>query len=160
MVGTPPFRPTRWFFCEPTIEKVPLGWDVVDGNKAYLPELEDRSGPVQVLAPGAPPRGFRPSDIPAAQHRSGAYEVAYGSALGPAVGGAVADQVGREKAWDWGKLGLAILTGVAVSVATQLTLDWVRGDGTWKGTGSLRRRVGKSQRDINKSNLAFVWGGR
>lgn len=39
MVGYPPFNPTKWFFCEPTLRKVPLGWDVVKAGGKVLPEL-------------------------------------------------------------------------------------------------------------------------
>jgi len=39
MVGNNPFNPTTWYFCEPTIRNVPLGWDVVAANDDTLPEL-------------------------------------------------------------------------------------------------------------------------
>lgn len=39
MVGTPPFKPTRWYFCEPTLQSAPLGWDVIDGDHSMLPEM-------------------------------------------------------------------------------------------------------------------------
>jgi len=39
MVGTPPFNPTEWYFCEPTVQNVPLGWDVIDGDHSLLPEM-------------------------------------------------------------------------------------------------------------------------
>lgn len=39
MVGTPPFQPTVWYFCEPTVQNVPLGWDVIDGDHSLLPEM-------------------------------------------------------------------------------------------------------------------------
>lgn len=43
MVGDKPFTPSKWTYCEPTLE-VPLGWDIVatqdDPNaRKYLPEL-------------------------------------------------------------------------------------------------------------------------
>ncbi len=38
-VGTPPFNPTEWYFCEPTVQNVPLGWDVIDGDHSLLPEM-------------------------------------------------------------------------------------------------------------------------
>lgn len=48
MVGNNPYKPTRWYFCEPTM-KVPFGWDVVDrknikaqsSSNKMLPELSD-----------------------------------------------------------------------------------------------------------------------
>ena len=39
MVGNQPFNPTIWFYAEPTIRGVPLGWDVVSSNSNALPEL-------------------------------------------------------------------------------------------------------------------------
>ena len=39
MVGDNPFRPKQWYYCEPTIRGVPLGWDVVSANDDSLPEL-------------------------------------------------------------------------------------------------------------------------
>lgn len=44
MVSANPFQDSQWFYCEPTIKNVPLGWDVVSANSADLPEL---------LAPGS-----------------------------------------------------------------------------------------------------------
>lgn len=32
MVGTPPFRPVRWHFVEPSVRGAPLGWDTVMGS--------------------------------------------------------------------------------------------------------------------------------
>ena len=39
MVCTNPFQDADWYYCEPTIKNVPLGWDVVQANGADLPEL-------------------------------------------------------------------------------------------------------------------------
>ena len=39
MVGNQPFNPTQWLYAEPTIQNVPLGWDVVSANSNALPEL-------------------------------------------------------------------------------------------------------------------------
>jgi hypothetical protein len=39
MVGNQPFHPNQWYFAEPTIKNVPLGWDVVASNSNELPEL-------------------------------------------------------------------------------------------------------------------------
>ena len=44
-VGVPPFRPTKWFYAEPTLTSAKLGWDVVmaaEKGEKFLPEL---SGP-------------------------------------------------------------------------------------------------------------------
>ena len=39
MVSVNPFNDAQWYYCEPTIRNVPLGWDVVQANGADLPEL-------------------------------------------------------------------------------------------------------------------------
>ncbi len=39
MVCTNPFQDAQWYYCEPTIKNVPLGWDVVQADGANLPEL-------------------------------------------------------------------------------------------------------------------------
>tara|TARA_Y100000034_G_scaffold137025_1_gene218780 strand:+ start:4450 stop:5289 length:840 start_codon:yes stop_codon:yes gene_type:complete len=39
MVGDRPFGPKTWYYAEPTIRGVPLGWDVVDSDDHELPEL-------------------------------------------------------------------------------------------------------------------------
>jgi hypothetical protein len=39
MVGDRPFGPRKWYYVEPTIRGVPLGWDVVDSDDHELPEL-------------------------------------------------------------------------------------------------------------------------
>lgn len=44
MVGDRPFTPKRWFFCEPTLNGAPLGWDVVAGSAKDLPEMEGLAG--------------------------------------------------------------------------------------------------------------------
>jgi hypothetical protein len=142
MVGTPPFNPKHWYFCECTIEKVPLGWDVISGDKAYLPEMQKRTGPVRVVrAPKAPPR-FRAASIPAQKNRSPAYEHAYGapvSALSAAVGASVGEAVETSTGLNWEKILLAVGTGVAVSVTTQLMLDWVRGQGAFRSKAEKKK---------------------
>jgi len=130
MVGTPPFQPKTWFFCECTIQGVPLGWDVVSGDKAYLPEMASRpTGPTRVVAAPSAPKGFKPSPISG----SPAYSEAYGSsALVGAVAGAVGEEVESSTGkMDWSKIMAAVATGVAVSVTAQLTLDWIRKKGAW-----------------------------
>lgn len=138
-VGTPPFNPTTWYFCEPTIQGVPLGWDVLDGDKRWLPkmpEMERRKGPVRVIAAPPAPANHHPPALPAVRNRSHAYAMAYAGAqrnssnVASSVGGAVAEEATRgsssSSAIDWKRLGVAVGTGVAVSVLTQLTLDFVR----------------------------------
>ena len=57
MVGNQPFHPKEWFFCEPTIKGVPLGWDVIEADDDTLPEL---LGPASYsgLPIGNPGRGM------------------------------------------------------------------------------------------------------
>lgn len=78
MVGTPPFNPNRWYFCEPTVQGVPLGWDVVSGDSKYLPEMRKRGGPQAVMRAPKAPFGFRPPPLPPASRRSPAYAMVYG----------------------------------------------------------------------------------
>jgi hypothetical protein len=49
IVGYPPYTPKKWFYAEPTLQRVPLGWDVVgaakaNGGKVVLPELGSLTG--------------------------------------------------------------------------------------------------------------------
>lgn len=135
MVGTPPFGPKRWYFCETTVEGVPLGWDVMDGDKKYLPkgipEMQELyKGPVRIMPPT---HEFEPS---------------YGqtSALIPlAVGMGVADAVEdseKGEAIDWARVRLGIATGVVTAIGTTLALQYLNGEGMWKGRGSLPVRWG------------------
>jgi hypothetical protein len=105
LVGTPPLRPTRWYFCEPTLVGAPLGWDVISGSKEDLP--------------------------------SGA-GVDLGS-VSSSVGTAIATEQEGAQGFSASKLATAVLTGVAVAVGTQLTLDWLRGKNAWEGRGLLSR---------------------
>jgi len=157
MVGTPPFNPTHWYFCECTIEKVPLGWDVLSGDKAYLPEMKKRTGPVRVIGAPSVQAGFRPASLPASENKSPAYKAAYGnvSALSAAVGASVGAELEDDKNLNWEKILLAVGTGVAVSVITQITLDWVRGTGAWKGKGSVGQRAKAQSGEMKKSRFHF-----
>jgi hypothetical protein len=159
MVGDAPFGPKRWYFCETTVQGVPLGWDVISGHKSYLPELEPRpkgKAKVMKLRRKAPKR-FRPTKAPPPSRRSPAYRVALGgfqpgahsdygqaalSPIGAAVGASMAVEMeddgdgwweegsASEKAKaaliDVKKVLPAVVTGVLVSVTTQLLLDWLR----------------------------------
>jgi hypothetical protein len=157
MVGTPPFKPTHWYFCECTIEKVPLGWDVLSGDKAYLPEMRKRTGPVRVIGAPSVQAGFRPASLPASENKSPAYKAAYGnvSALSAAVGASVGAELEDDKNLNWEKILLAVGTGVAVSVITQITLDWVRGTGAWKGKGSIGQQSQAQSGEMKKSRFHF-----
>ena len=161
MVGTPPFNPTRWYYCETTIQGVPLGWDVVSGHKSYLPEMDGGPrGKPRIVNLRRAPKRHRPTKLPHPENTSPAYATAYGgfrpsgtqygqasalSPIGAAVGASMVqemDDSGRSSwAWedDWTsqqkveatlidvkKILPAVLTGVVISVSTQLLLDWIR----------------------------------
>lgn len=145
MVGVPAFNPKQWFFCETTINKVPLGWDVIDGDKSYLPELDTvPAGPARLMHPPKAPARFRPAPLPPVEARSPAYALAYNqfqpsnqseygvsalSPMGAAVGASIAAEMedGTSGAWlDWKKVMQAAATGVIVTLSTQLVLDWIR----------------------------------
>lgn len=119
MVGTPPFQPKKWHFCETTVQGVPLGWDVVSGDHKYLPEM---GGSGVAKLPKQP--------LPE---------------LGDAAAGMVSADLVRQyqanQAIDWLKIGVAVTTGVAVSVFTSLALDYINGRGIWEGRGHVLKRV-------------------
>ena len=134
----------RWFFCEPTIQGVPLGWDVVEGDSSYLPEMQKGGGPARVVQPGPAPSWFRPSPVPATKNRSPAWDMALGdlageldalggsSSLGPAVGSAIAEEIETSQGGiNWRNMAIGITTGVTVSITTALLLDWIRGEKLW-----------------------------
>ena len=64
-VGDQPFNPTQWLFAEPTIQKVPLGWDVVSSDVNMLPELLNPRysglslGANEVVPPQNQEKGFK-----------------------------------------------------------------------------------------------------
>lgn len=149
MVGDRPFRANRWYFAEPTVEGVPLGWDVVSGDESYLPEMAKKkvTGPATVAKLRPRPKGYKVGKLPPKHRRSPAYELGYGQ-VSTAVGASVAEAV-EQDGLDWKKIRGAVATGVAVSVGTQLALDWVRGKGMWDGAGGLLSRWRKTT-----SNLA------
>jgi hypothetical protein len=165
MVGTPPFKPNRWYFCETTIVGVPLGWDVIDGDHSYLPEMaKTRSGPPQLAKPLPANGRFRPTPLPPEEQRSPAYAESYGSAdvVGSEVAGYLAqaayeideeirkassevkevvdselERAGLTEAQVKKTLKTAVLTGVIVSVTTSLVLQFINGEGLGKGTGHI-----------------------
>ena len=141
MVGTPAFNPRRWFFCEPTLQGVPLGWDVVSGDKRFIPEMErPPSGAPRIVPSPRARKGFRPKRLPPTSRRSPAYSAAYGG-ISSSVGAAIAEEMELSSSpGSLARLGAAILTGVAVSVSTQIVLDWYRGAGASAGNppGYLR----------------------
>jgi len=157
-VGTPAFQPSTWYFCEPTIQGVPLGWDVVSGDESYLPEMaKTKPGPAHFAKVGPAPYDFEPRRLPAVRNRSPAYEMAYGGYEQAVIGGVTAGTVvggngtshleeedNRVLRVDWDKVVTAVLTGVAVSVSTALLLDWLNGKGLWADQGHVFARWGQT----------------
>jgi hypothetical protein len=157
MVGTPPFQPTEWYFCETTVEGVPLGWDVISGDHSYLPEMvKTKKGPQRIMDIGIKaPRGFKPVPLPKNRqwspaiaealdrageeaHYSGMFNLVRNSGIGSSVGSSVATEMldseskgSTSRLFDFKKIGQAVSTGVLISVATQLVLDYVRSTDTW-----------------------------
>jgi len=158
MVGDKPFNPDHWYFCEPTVEGVPLGWDVIDGDHRYLPEMA-RKGKSKPMIVGAPPAplGHRPPGLPAVPNRSPAY---LSGALSASVGSAVAGAVEDTGVLDWKKIATAVVTGVAVSVTTQLILDWVRGQGMWKDQSPGHLKVLAPFARVAKESRLSAFGGK
>lgn len=147
MVGTPPFSPSIWYFCEPTVRGVPLGWDVISGDRSYLPEMDKPyKGPPKLAIPNKAPTAFKPAPLPGEANRSPAYEIGYGQ-TGPMVGGAMSASMTMEddqpdnKLLDWEKIVPAVVTGVVVSVSTSLLLDYINGRGLWEGKGHVVERA-------------------
>jgi len=165
-VGVPPFNPTRWYFAETTIVGVPLGWDVIDGDASYLPEMGASGQTPRFLTPGKAPAGYRPAPAPPPSQRGTGYAMLSdalgeldsalgelplnfsGNALvGSSVGTYLADEMieGDEKGKaKWKEWGVAIGTGVLVSVGTTLVLNYLNGEGLWKGQGTLLERWKKA----------------
>lgn len=110
-VGNQPFHPTNWFFAEPTIRNVPLGWDVVSSNSNELPEL---------LNPRYSGYGASPSPI--------------GVGVGVSAGDAYREQRmhndyhGNETDWNMKikEIAVTVLIGVATAVGTELALEYIR----------------------------------
>ena len=169
MVGTPPFQPSRWFFCEPTVEGVPLGWDVVDGDHSYLPEMarQTTSGPPQVMRPLPASTRFVPSQMPPPDRTSPAYAMAMGGDLGGpdggtgmAISGALAEEVETTGKLDWTKIGAAVVTGVTVSLLTQavskFAADWWNGTGAWENEGRVSERWDKSIQKLENESVLMT----
>lgn len=158
MVGDRPFHPSKWYFAEPTVEGVPLGWDVISGDARYLPEMaKRRKGPARVVRLKPAPLGYKRSKLPRRERRSPAYSQAYGglaranNSVSAAVGASVAAEAADE-ALNWTKITGAVATGVAVSVGTQILLDWVRGKGLWEDKGSVMSRWGNATQTLEKTS--------
>lgn len=100
MVGVPPFEPKKWYFCEPTVRGVPLGWDVISGPKSYLPKyLPKYRGQTHVVQLAGAPLWKRRPAAPPPEHRSPAYEFAMGDALyGDSSGSRFVPSLGEDQA--------------------------------------------------------------
>lgn len=162
IVGTPPFNPTTWFYCEPTVAGVPLGWDVVSGDKSYLPEMM-RQKPGQstrIAVPKPAKKNFRPRPAPPKHRRSPAYEEAYSgpemgsgnyAALAGGLSAANSDEESEPGLVDWPRVASAVLTGVAVAVTTSLVLDWVNGRGMWEKP--VVTRLSDTTRNLSENSV-------
>ena len=163
MVGTPPFTPNEWYFCECTVEGVPLGWDVVDGDHSFLPEMvKHKNGPSRMMDVGVTaPFNFKPIRPPKGKVLSPAYaEAAYGDAVSSSMASSLSSAVGASVAtemmaddeqaatgtvknnnWlDFAKISQAVVTGITITVVTQIALDVIRSTGLWKSlTKGLNR---------------------
>jgi hypothetical protein len=71
-------------------------------------------------------------------HYSGMFNLVRNSGIGSSVGSSVATEMldseskgSASRLFDFKKIGQAVSTGVLISVATQLVLDYVRSTDTW-----------------------------
>lgn len=132
IVGAPAFTPTEWWFAEPTIQGVPLGWDVISGDTKYLPEMNVHRGPTRVNPAPPAPFWYRPpvvvSPSPALAFALGAVDVSdviaeeYGQGYAPLVGGLAAAESVDGTSTTFKRILLGVVTGVGVAVGTQLAL--------------------------------------
>jgi hypothetical protein len=65
IVGYPPYTPKKWLYAEPTLARVPLGWDVVgaarqNGGRVALPELSGPGDAPLTLDSQLPEKGKAP----------------------------------------------------------------------------------------------------
>ena len=145
MVATPPFKPKHWYWCETTVEGVPLGWDVKDGDRRYLPkglpEMQSAYKGTAKIVGSLADQDFGQM-----------------SALMPlAVGVTLAesdelyydddddddDDDDSPRDIDWAAVRRNIGIGVTTAVGTTLVLMWINNEGIWKKTGySLPRLIG------------------
>lgn len=128
MVGAPAFNPTEWWFAEPTLQGVPLGWDVVDGDSKWLPEMNVHRGKPRINKAPSPGLFHRPAvqvnPSPAYFESKGLNpDLAGANALvGAAVGGATSADMSEEGLPSPKRVMVSILTGVGVAVGTQVSL--------------------------------------
>lgn len=175
MVGTPPFKVSKWWFCETTIVGVPLGWDVISGDASFLPEMmRQKGGPAQIVQLGKASSRWRTQPLPPPSQQSPAYAAAMGYGDGELVDD-VGSEVGsylakataefRHAAQDVKQelkdpnvqktLRTAILTGVAVSVCTSMIMQYINGQGFWEGQGHLFTRFGNTTSNLANNSRLF-----
>lgn len=118
-VGTPPFAPKKWYFCEPTVNGVPLGWDVIDGDHSVLPEMAGIPEEVRELA------GTRP--------------MGSSSAVSSAISGAVAAETDNPKS-RLRNMAFGIIAGALTAIVSQVVLTEYR---YWRE--DKRKAAGKDQ---------------
>lgn len=111
-VGTPPFAPKKWYFCEPTVQGVPLGWDVIDGDHSVLPEMAGIPDEVRDFA-NAASMGALP--------RPGTSSSAVSSAISGAVAAEADNPSARLKSVAFG-----ILAGAMTAIVSQIVLTEYR----------------------------------
>lgn len=111
MVGNQPFNPTRWFYAEPTIQGVPLGWDVVSSNSDALPELlNPRYAGANFGAPVSP--------------RTSLISVGAGVSAGEFYAHRQDASIIWEKKVK--EIALTVVIGALTAVATELSLEYIR----------------------------------
>jgi len=108
MVGNQPFHPNSWFYCEPTIKGVPLGWDVIEADDNTLPEL---LGPASYSGPML----GRPKGI----------STGIGIGVGTEVANVDAASISNQRLLR--EIFIGVVIAVASSVLTELVLDRVQG---------------------------------
>lgn len=136
IVGDHSFQPRKWYFCEATVNGVPLGWDVIAGDPSYIPEMDKaRPGPPEIVrlkSKAAAEAAHAQAKAPKTKQGEGYGDVA------SSISSAVAEEVDDQRTAQQSKLVSmlsAVAIGVSVSVTTQLTLDWIRGQGMWQARG-------------------------
>jgi len=115
MVGNMPFKPTKWYFVEPTLQGVPLGWDVVSAKGNVLPEMGGSLGGVSY--------GFAPSKLSGAGRGIG---IGIGTGAGMAIKDA--DEKSEKSAFRlyMKEVFTAVIIAVSSSVLTELWMERIK----------------------------------
>lgn len=152
MVGTPPFQPNQWYFCETTVIGVPLGWDVIAGDHSYLPEMvKTKGGAPKIMVPGPASGRYRPAPLPPASNRSPAYQEAFGDALGENSGELAQFEQKEIKS----VLKTSILTSIVVAATTSIFMQFFNGDGLWAGSGHFLTRMSNRMSKVARRSKLF-----